>query len=58
MCIICNPALAGAFRALSYRSRRQFLEAMPGVAKLYDAAIARGEGGRDHTAAFRYPAEG
>jgi len=25
------------------------------VAKLYDEAIARGEGGRDTTAAFRYP---
>ena len=25
MCIICNPALAGAFRGLSYRSRRQVL---------------------------------
>src|SRR5271165_2199361 len=34
------------------------LEVMPSVAKLYDAAIARGGGGRDHTAAFRYPAEG
>jgi 3-hydroxyisobutyrate dehydrogenase len=34
------------------------LEVMPGLAALYDAAIARGEGGRDHTAAFRYPAEG
>ena len=28
---------------------------MPSVAKLFDEAIARGEGGRDSTAAFRYP---
>ena len=33
------------------------LALMPGVAKLYDEAIARGEGGRDHTAAFRFPVE-
>ncbi|WP_296706105.1 amidohydrolase [Rhodoblastus sp.] len=25
MCIICNPAFAGAFRGLSYKSRRSFL---------------------------------
>ena len=31
------------------------LALMPSVAKLYDEAIARGEGGRDHTAAFRFP---
>ncbi len=34
------------------------LALMPSVAALYDAAIARGEGGRDTTAAFRYPVEG
>jgi 3-hydroxyisobutyrate dehydrogenase len=34
------------------------LAVMPSVANLYDAAIARGEGGRDHTAAFRFPVEG
>ena len=27
MCIICNPAFAGAFRGLSFKSRRQFLRA-------------------------------
>jgi 3-hydroxyisobutyrate dehydrogenase len=31
------------------------LAVMPGVAALYDAAIARGEGGQDTSAAFRYP---
>jgi hypothetical protein len=31
------------------------LAVMPSVAALYDAAIARGEGGKDTTAAFRYP---
>src|SRR5271166_1307937 len=31
------------------------LAVMPSVAKLYDDAIARGEGGRDQTAAFRFP---
>ena len=31
------------------------LAVMPSVAKLFDEAIARGEGGRDSTAAFRYP---
>ena len=34
------------------------LAVMPSVAGLYDAAIARGESGLDHTAAFRFPAEG
>jgi 3-hydroxyisobutyrate dehydrogenase len=34
------------------------LAVMPSVAKLYDDAIARGEGGRDHTGAFRFPVEG
>ncbi len=34
------------------------LALMPSVAALYDEAIARGEGGRDHTAAFRYPVDG
>ena len=34
------------------------LAVMPSVAALYDAAIARGEGGRDMSAAFRYPVEG
>ena len=33
------------------------LAVMPGVAALYDAAIARGEGSRDTTAAFRYPVD-
>ena len=33
------------------------LAVMPGVAALYDAAIARGESGRDTSAAFRYPAD-
>ena len=33
------------------------LAVMPGVAALYDAAIARGEGGRDTSAAFRFPIE-
>ena len=31
------------------------LNLIPDVVKLYDEAIARGEGGRDTTAAFRYP---
>ena len=31
------------------------LAVMPAVAALYDAAIQRGEGGRDTTAAFRFP---
>jgi 3-hydroxyisobutyrate dehydrogenase len=31
------------------------LSVMPGVAGLYDAAIARGEGGMDTSAAFRFP---
>ena len=31
---------------------------MPSIAALFDEAIARGEGSRDNTAAFRYPAEG
>jgi hypothetical protein len=30
---------------------------MPGVAALYDAAIARGEGRRDTSAAFRFPVD-
>ena len=34
------------------------LAVMPSVAGLYDAAIARGEAGRDMTAAFRFPVEG
>jgi 3-hydroxyisobutyrate dehydrogenase len=34
------------------------LAVMPSIAALYDAAIARGKGGRDTTAAFRYPVEG
>lgn len=34
------------------------LAVMPSLAALYDAAIARGEGGRDTSAAFRYPVEG
>ena len=34
------------------------LAVMPGVAGLYDAAIARGESGLDHLAAFRFPIEG
>ena len=34
------------------------LAVMPSVAALYDAAIARGEGGKDTTAAFRFPVEG
>ncbi len=34
------------------------LAVMPSLAALYDAAIARGEGGRDTSAAFRYPIEG
>ena len=33
------------------------LAVMPSVAALYDAAIARGESGRDTSAAFRYPFE-
>ena len=33
------------------------LAVMPSVAALYDAAIARGEGSRDTTAAFRYPVD-
>ena len=33
------------------------LAVMPGVAALYDAAIARGEGGRDTSAAFRFPVD-
>ncbi len=33
------------------------LAVMPSVAKLYDEAIARGESGRDHTAAFRFPVD-
>ena len=32
MCIICNPALADAFRRLSYPSRRQFLRGASAVA--------------------------
>jgi 3-hydroxyisobutyrate dehydrogenase-like beta-hydroxyacid dehydrogenase len=31
------------------------LAVMPSVAALYDQAIARGEGERDTTAAFRFP---
>ena len=31
------------------------LAVMPSVAKLYDAAVSRGEAGFDHTAAFRFP---
>ena len=34
------------------------LAVMPGVADLYDAAIARGESALDHTAAFRFPVDG
>jgi 3-hydroxyisobutyrate dehydrogenase len=34
------------------------LAVMPSVAGLYDAAIARGESGLDHLAAFRFPVEG
>ena len=34
------------------------LSLMPGVAALYDQAVARGEGSRDTTAAFRFPVEG
>jgi len=34
------------------------LAMMPSVAALYDAAIARGEGGLDTTAAFRFPVDG
>jgi 3-hydroxyisobutyrate dehydrogenase len=33
------------------------LAVMPSVAALYDAAIARGEGAKDTTAAFRFPVE-
>ena len=31
MCVICNAALAGAFRGLSYKSRRQLLSGAVGV---------------------------
>lgn len=31
MCVICNAALAGAFRGLSYKSRRQLLSGAAGV---------------------------
>jgi 3-hydroxyisobutyrate dehydrogenase len=34
------------------------LAVMPDVAALFDAAIARGEGGRDTSAAFRFPVDG
>lgn len=34
------------------------LAVMPRVAGLFDEAIARGEGGRDTTAAFRFPVDG
>ena len=34
------------------------LAVMPGVAALYEAALARGEGGLDTSAAFRFPVDG
>jgi hypothetical protein len=63
MCVICNPAFAGAFRALSHKSRRQFLRAVaataagPFIAEPLGPALADGsvnealEGGLETSAA-------
>ena len=44
MCIICNPALASAFRALTYKSRRQFLSGSASAAAGVFIAEAVGAG--------------
>jgi hypothetical protein len=55
MCIVCNPAFAGAFRDLSYKSRRQFLRAAgaatagPFVAELIGSGAALADGAVNST---------
>jgi predicted amidohydrolase YtcJ len=55
MCIICNPALAGAFRTLSFTSRREFLKgagavaAGPFIAEAVGPGAARADGSLNET---------